>query len=288
MATMTVDINSISLVDFLSRIGIFPIEKQCGEFLYLSPFRSEKKPSFSVNERKNCWYDFGLSDCQDYGLIGFIKKYYNTTEFIDCKRILCEVMDLPSQEIKCRSIERKTVLKLIGEEDIKDDSLIKYIKGRKVSLTTARRYLKQCVYRFYDKEMIGLSYKNFLGGTEIIAMDGMKCSLDHKTFTIFKGSDTVSIFEGIFDYLSFLKITNKRKSARTVIILNSVTSVKKAMEQINPLSIVHLYLDRDKAGYECRDLMFSNFSCTDHGYQYDGYKDLSDMLMDKRMEDINE
>lgn len=288
MTTMTVDINSISLVDFLSRIGIFPIEKQCGEYLYLSPFRSEKKPSFSVNEKKNCWYDFGVVGNRDYGLIGFIKKYYNLTEFVDCKNILLEVMDLPSQDIKCVHRERKVVLKLIREGAIEHPDVISYIKSRKISLTTSRRYFKQCTYEFYGKERLGLSYVNVSGGIEILSIDGMKSVIGSKSFNIFSGSDTVAIFEGMIDYLTFLKLTNKRKSAKTVIVLNSVNNIQKAIKVINPLSICHLYLDNDKAGYECRDFMFSRFSCTDHAREYELYNDLNDMILDKRMESNSE
>ena len=277
MSTM-IDINSIDIIEFLSKLGIYPVESKGSEYLYLSPFRNEKKPSFLVNPKKNCWYDFGIVGQTDWGLIGFIKKYYAIDEFKECLKVLAEVMELPTQDFKCSSTERKTVLELIREEDITDPKVIEYIKSRKVSLTTTKKYLRQCIFKFYDQERLGLSYSNSLGGTEILALDGMKCSLKNKSYTFIAGDGDYNVFEGMFDMISYLYLIKKRRSARNIIVLNSVTSIHKAMNEIDPLATVHSFLDRDKAGIEATSVLSSNFRCIDHSPQYEGYNDLNDML----------
>lgn len=49
----------ISLVDFLASMEFHPARVRGYKLWYLSPFRSESKPSFKVNVEINLWYDFG-------------------------------------------------------------------------------------------------------------------------------------------------------------------------------------------------------------------------------------
>ena len=71
------DIKKISLVEFLNQLGYQPTGRDSKGLWFYAPYRSERKPSFHVNPRKNVWFDFGSGDAAywvDYELHG--KRYY--------------------------------------------------------------------------------------------------------------------------------------------------------------------------------------------------------------------
>src|SRR5690606_11220770 len=49
----------IDMVDYLSRLGYQPAKIRNVDYLYCSPFKNEKTPSFKINRKLNCWYDHG-------------------------------------------------------------------------------------------------------------------------------------------------------------------------------------------------------------------------------------
>ena len=277
-----IDINSIKISDFLSRIGITPKSRQGCEYIYYSPFRSEAKPSFFVNEDRNCWYDFGMPDNDNWGLVGFIMRYYNVDGFAECIKILSEVMELPSQDFKCVPEKPKNVLEVISIEDITSDEIYKYIKSRNISVRTTKRYLKQCNFKYFGYDKVGLCYKNINDGLEIIFLNGMKSVVGSKGYTYLPGKGSWNVFEGYFDYLAYLYLLKKRYSTRHIIILNSTTSTKKALKAINPLETVHLFLDHDVAGNDAARMFKNKFDCVDHKGEYIGVKDVNDLLNDMK------
>lgn len=53
------EIRKTSLVEFLNQLGYQPTGRDSKGLWFYSPCRSERKPSFHVNPRKNVWFDFG-------------------------------------------------------------------------------------------------------------------------------------------------------------------------------------------------------------------------------------
>ena len=53
------EIKEISLVEFLNHLGYQPTGRDSKGLWFYAPYRSERKPSFHVNPRRNLWYDFG-------------------------------------------------------------------------------------------------------------------------------------------------------------------------------------------------------------------------------------
>ena len=54
------DAKEIDMVDYLSGLGHQPATIRNSDYWYCSPLRNEKKPSFKINRKINCWYDHGL------------------------------------------------------------------------------------------------------------------------------------------------------------------------------------------------------------------------------------
>lgn len=54
---MSAKAKQIDLVDYLSALGHRPQKVRNSDYWYLSPLRTEKTPSFKVNQTRNVWYD---------------------------------------------------------------------------------------------------------------------------------------------------------------------------------------------------------------------------------------
>lgn len=59
------------------------------------------------------------------------------------------------------------------------------------------------------------------------------------------------MFEGFFNFLSYLELNSLDKAMGDVLILNSTTNAHKAVEYISIHSNVEAYLDNDKTGRKC-------------------------------------
>src|ERR1700744_5645038 len=77
-ATPLERIKKLDMVDYLASLGYQPAAVRKGyEYWYLSPLRSERTPSFKVNQKRNHWYDFGMA--KGGSLIDFGLHYFNVS-----------------------------------------------------------------------------------------------------------------------------------------------------------------------------------------------------------------
>lgn len=87
------DIKKISLVEFLNQLGYQPTGRDSKGLWFYAPYRSERKPSFHVNPRKNVWFDFGSGDGGDiFTLAG---ELCDSTDFIRQAEYIAEKMQMP-------------------------------------------------------------------------------------------------------------------------------------------------------------------------------------------------
>jgi hypothetical protein len=63
-----------------------PVRKHGAEWIYHSPHREDKKPSFSVNIQKNIWHDWGSNEGGN--VFDLYMLIHNTTKVEACKQIL--------------------------------------------------------------------------------------------------------------------------------------------------------------------------------------------------------
>ena len=91
----------------------------------------------------------------------------------------------------------------------------------------------------------------------------------------------VFIFEGFFDFLSFLEINNYPNF--NYIILNSTANLLKLFDYLfnGNFEEIHLYLDNDLSGNNCTSEIISryNSSVIDHRIEYRNFNDLNDFLL---------
>ena len=87
------DIKKISLVEFLNQLGYQPTGRDSKGLWFYAPYRSERKPSFHVNPRRNLWFDFGTGAGGDiFSLAG---EMSGETDFLRQADYIAEKMRLP-------------------------------------------------------------------------------------------------------------------------------------------------------------------------------------------------
>ena len=240
--------NQTSITGFLSSKGINPAKPpQNGKVWYCSPLRNEKTPSFSVLESKNVWYDHGAGS--GGSLIDLVCKLYN----VGVPGALLIVAE-KSPNIQPLSFDQPTTepsnLRIDTVLPIENRFLIQYIRSRKIKISLAEHYSSEVYYTTNQKQFFAVGFKNDLGGYELRSKY-FKGSSTPKGITTIKGDHyTLNIFEGFFDFLSFLTWSKVTKTPGTCIILNSVVNMRTVYQALPDYMNINLYLDNDPAGLD--------------------------------------
>ena len=255
------ELKQVSIIGYLRGKGINPTSKSGSYFMYNSPLRNDPTPSFSVSPTKNTFYDLG-NDSDKGNIIELVMRMERMS-FVDACQYL-DSQDLMKENEKPLSLsssqnpnnETKNY-EVTAVKDLQHPALIRYVEKRKITLHTAFSYLKEIHYKNAKGKFFGVGYKNDNGGY-VLRSEIMKkpINLGHtgiKTFAV-AGSKNVSIFEGMFDFLS--AIEHYKSSPRcTAIVLNSVSNLSKAMPQLTGATTIYGYLDNDDAGRKATQRM---------------------------------
>lgn len=281
--------NNIMIIDFLKSINIKPSYKKNGDYWFLSPFRNEKTPSFKVNSNKNLWCDFGSG--AKGTLIDLVTSYYKCNvskalEFLSNDIKPYNNFSFPKHNEKSIiAMEKKNNIDISYKVNhIYKAALIQYIQDRMVNLNIAKKYLKQINYKRLDKNYFGLGFINNSGGYSFNNKYIKLCIGKNDITTIESvNKDEVNVFEGFFDFLSYL--TLYQNDNKYSIILNSVSNYNKALSILKDFKVINLYLDNDDAGVKTTNdiIQFINSNYKDiiifdKSDLYKDYKDLNDML----------
>lgn len=275
------DARDINLVEYLKTLGCEPVKIRNHDYWYISPLRDERTASFKVNNNINRWYDHGLGTGGN--IIDFAILYHR-----------CSVSDLLQQlgsdfsfhqPRLIQSIERlqevpEPKIIIISNQSITSFSLLRYLHQRRIPLDIAERFCYETKYGLNDKTYFGIGFKNDAGGYEIRNPYFKTSSSPKDITTIDKNAGEVKIFEGFFDFLSFIAIHQKQDvSPFDFVILNSVSFFEKARPFIEKHQIISLYLDRDSTGQNYTEYALSlDERYRDESMLYSQYKDLNDWL----------
>ncbi|GAA4341125.1 toprim domain-containing protein [Flaviaesturariibacter amylovorans] len=275
------DANSLDLVDYLARLGHTPQKVRGVDYWYLSPLRNERTPSFKVNRRLNVWYDHG--EGAGGTLVDFGLRYFACTIpelLVQLFGSFPTIQQLPTFQIGAQEAPEKK-LDIHGDRPIQSLSLQRYLHTRKIPISLAQKYLREVVFSLAGKRYLALGFPNRSGGYEL-RNDWFKGSSTPKDISCcFRGSRELAVFEGFFDFLSFLSIHQKQEVPRLdFLVLNSLSFAPKSLDVLTAYRQVRLYLDNDKAGEKhLRQLLKDCPQAKDERRFYQGYKDLNDWLM---------
>lgn len=279
---------------YLERSGIRPakVTRQGRELWYSSPIREgDDSPSFKVDTEKNLWYDHGL----DVGgnVIDLVIEMRRVTVkealailesgfagTVPARTPLPQIAGAPAGEKEKDSHS----LEVVNVRAVEHPALLQYLESRCISKFVACHYLKEIRYRPAGKlkQFFALGYpcgggfdarspvfKGFVGKDKDIS------SIE------FADKGTVAVFEGPYDFLSWLSMRELVEPDCAVIVLHSVSLKRRALDAITKHGFGHvlLYLDHDRAGREATKAFveqLGNRNVADRSSAYLGFKDLNE------------
>lgn len=274
----TTQAKEISIEKVLQNIGFEPTKYNNNECWYLSPFRIEKTASFKVNRKINRWFDHG--EQKGGNVIDFvIEKFgFNITEALSYLEKFDSFFSFQKQVFETPTKEQKNENHIVKTIPIQHLALIQYLKSRGITKFQTESNLKEIHYIIKDKKYFAIGFENRSGGFEIRSKYAKIC-LDKKDVTLISNqSQILRVFEGFFDYLSFIQIRdNKNLEESDYLILNSVALITKNLTILEDYKTIELYLDNDFTGDKYTNTILESFqNSIDSRGIYKGFKDFND------------
>jgi hypothetical protein len=280
------EINQINTEELLRYFHIESVRRTGMELLYHAPYRKDNRASMSVNiGEKMVWFDHAAG--QGGSNIDLLMLIYNLTSVSEVlKRFNAENFTV-SPSSNNREKKEAPTNELQWVKDLQNSSLIQYVKRRGIDLELAKAYLKEVHYSNKYGRFYALGFPNSNGREYELRNGIMKhpICIGKKSISIIKNdSNMVLIFEGFFDFLSHLQL-QKSALSESVIVLNSVSQLSKAISYLNEYSEpqINLYLDNDSAGKEAANTLINLFKgrVKDRSIEYSKHKDLNEFLQYK-------
>ena len=273
-------LRALDLVDYLAKEGHQPKKIRNQDYWYLSPLRIEKTASFKVNRKQNRWYDHGIG--KGGNLVDFAILYHN-----------CSIAELlqslqgnfflqkPSFHQHREQSNCENAIEILGDFMISSFALLNYLEQRRIPYDIANRFCREVRYKTTGKIYYSIGFKNDAGGYELRNPYFKNSSSPKGITTIKNGAAKVAVFEGFFDFLSFLVLIEKQQPYEwDYCILNSLSFFDRARPFLEHYESIHLALDNDEAGQNC-----SGYALTidkryiDESRMYKNYKDLNEWIV---------
>ena len=278
-------IKQISIRGYLAQQGITPKIEKPSYGMYLSPLREERTASFKVDWCTNLWHDFGTGE--GGSIIDLVARMENcsvaeTIRRLENKTLIGDALSYSEREWSNRP--NRSRIEITSIDELKHPALIGYLGERAIDLSTARKYCNEVRYRIGDKEYFAIGFKNDTGGWELRNRNFKGSSTPKNITTIRNGSDTVMVFEGFIDFLSYLSLKGNPSPIIDTTVLNSVASLAKAIPFLQSHRTVHAFLDNDEAGWKSLASLREKLpgsEVVDQSRFYRNHKDLNDYWRDK-------
>lgn len=261
-----------SMVAILSSLGYDTRRSANG--LYLSPFRPERVGSLHINDEKHIWCDHGgydptkkggkpggdtirlvmdLKECSFVEALDFLATFNpNITPISD------EEMERRRQDNRPSKIHIEKV-----DRHWRHDLLEYGTKIRKIPEPLLKRYCSQVTVTFGDSRtpFTYIGFPNIEGGWSLRNnMDKLSKISSKSGYTLLDSegnyrnndetptSKTVVLFEGFFDFLSWLAWNRIETPGMDVVVLNSTTNLLAAMPSLTQHGVIASFLDNDDTG----------------------------------------
>lgn len=208
-------------------------------------FLEQRTGSIAVDERSNVWYDHAAGHGGD--IFRAVQVFENKT-FVQSVERLSGAFSVRTFIQKKLSEERQKIL-VEKVSEISHDALVNYIKGRGIDLEDIKPFAKEIHWLNKGKRYFAIGFSNESGGWVLRS-------------SIFKGNilgggisiqilgipNSIKIFEGWFDFLSYLRLSGDTDFK--AIILNSTAnlSLRLMLGILKEGQKVELYLDNDPTG----------------------------------------
>lgn len=276
---------NIPLVELLGKSNIFPVRITENRALYYALNRFEKTPSLSIELKKNKAIDYGTGKV--YDAVSLIQEIHNCS-VSDALKIISEKNFSSFQkqekfENKTNFEEEKNYRILKVEDEITHPALIQYLQKRKV--LEHKKLLKEIHYEVKNKEGIWKKYfsvgfpSQHENSFEISSPIWKGCLGKKDIVLIENDSNIINIFEGFWDYFSFISLEKFHQNIKSdFIILNSLSLLNK-LTNFEKYITIFVWFDNDNVGKSCTKLLENKFK---------NVKDCSEFYSKKNCKDLNE
>jgi len=289
-------ISSFPIADLLSALGARPGRSKNS---YHSPFREDKDASLHIDPDQNIWYDHGAGI--GGGNIDLVMRCKGCTAGEAAEFILSleAGSGRKAQAVKAGytgtgapRISHSAPNRIVRVRYVQSAHLKEYCKSRGIPPHLVSRYCREITLRGKTAERTyeSLGFLNNSGGYALKAPSGFKSTTKagvttidtHGDFTDRPSADVVSVFEGFFDFLSWLACHSLVVPTTDVLVLNSVANLPRGLSYLRMHRSIICCLDNDNAGRTALDtlrglqLEIGDPDITDGSFFYQGYKDVNE------------
>lgn len=276
--------NYISIKQYLENRGISPVKDRGYYGLYHSPLREDNNPSFKVDYNKDLWHDFGIDE--GGSIVDLVMKIESCSLAEALRRLensfLFHRDNGPITSPIATNKEAAMTIKEI--KPLAHPSLLDYLKERSINIDIAKHYCSEVHYSIANKPYFAIGFKSDAGSYELRNKYFKGCTTPKNITTINKHRDTVMIFEGFMDFLSYLSLKQNASPTIDTVVLNSIANLSKAIPFLQLHKTVHAFFDNDEAGRKSfvslREQLTSS-ELIDQSVFYQNYKDLNDYWQNK-------
>ena len=266
---------NISIRAVLESFSLFPSKENSRTAFYFALDREEKTPSLSVDFSKSTAFDFGTG--KSYDIISIVQTMKRCSVSDALKYLEQFNFSFQKQYLKLENLPKG--YEIIDVKEIQHPALLDYLKSRNVE--DQKKWIEEIHYRMNDKNYFGIGFKIDSGGYEIRNAYSKICLGKKNISSIKNDSNSIRIFEGFFDFLSFKKVENYlEKETSDYLILNSVSMIHKVKNSLENYKNIELYFDNDEVGTRAVEMIKNDLkNAEDCRVLYSGFKDLNDWLI---------
>jgi len=297
--------NSIALfpiADLLLALGAHPGRNKN---TFHSPFREDRNASLHIDPNRNVWFDHGAGigggnidlvmkcrDCSAREAVDYILSLSQAPRVNAALEISTASDDNISSDKDTPSIAIPLSRRILIVRELRSPYLLDYIVSRGIPVSLAARYCNEVIIRgkANGRSYDNIGFWNNNGGIALKSPSGFKSTtkagittIDMRgEFTDRPTSGTVTLFEGFFDFLTWLAKDKRDVPSTDVVVLNSVANLTKAIPYLRLHDTAICCLDNDEAGRSALETLKSlrrelrNPTIIDGSLIYHGYDDLND------------
>lgn len=167
---------------------------------------------------------------------------------------------------------------------LRNTVLLQYLAKRGIPADIASEECVEVHYSIRGRENFSVGFRSRSGGIEL-RNPYFKGAVSPKDITCIRRdngnrvNDTVLVFEGFMDYLSYLTL-KRGFPVPDCVVLNSASNLPKAMDVLKGYSHVRCFLDNDRTGRNAtQEIIRQCGKVSDMAVHYMPHKDLNEFLM---------
>ena len=296
------DLSTFPIAELLNALGARPGNHKN---TFHSPFREDRNASLHIDPERNVWFDHGAGT--GGGNVDLVMKVRGCTAHEAAEYILSlpQSGGVPTAQAGSRPSDHDKpkenyplIRRVLMIRDLMSPLLVEYAESRGIPSSLAARYCKEVIIRgkTFGKSYDHIGFPNNVGGYALKSPSGFKSTTRGGITTIDVGgrlseqptSETVTVFEGFFDFLSWLASRKIEIPTTDVLVLNSVTNLGRSLAYLKAHKTIVCCLDRDAAGVAALETLkgfrheLQDPVIIDGSLFYDGYKDVNEWWVGRK------